>query len=147
MQPDPDDMLGDVLHGLSRTPRRLSPKYFYDARGSRLFERICEQPEYYLTRAELALMETHLPAIADTLGPRCLLVEYGSGSGIKTRLLLRHLHDPVAYMPLEISRARLQASVEPAGGRLPGHRDAAGVRGLHAAGGPAQPVDASSGAR
>jgi len=110
-EPDAGDMLGDVLAGLSAHPRRISPKYFYDARGSRLFERICEQPEYYLTRAELALMQTHLPQIADTLGPRCLLVEYGSGSGIKTRLLLGHLDDPVAYMPVEISRAALKACI------------------------------------
>ncbi len=112
LRPDVGDMLGDVQHGLSLTPRRLSSKYFYDARGSRLFERICEQPEYYLTRAELALMQAHLPDIADTLGPRVLLVEYGSGSGIKTRRLLEHLDDPVAYMPVEISRSALMASVE-----------------------------------
>ncbi|KGI77857.1 L-histidine N(alpha)-methyltransferase [Oleiagrimonas soli] len=112
LQPSADDMLGDVLDGLSRQPRRLPSKYFYDARGSRLFERICEQPEYYLTRAELALMQAHLPQIADTLGPEALLVEYGSGSGIKTRLLLQHLHAPVAYMPVEISRSALMTSVE-----------------------------------
>jgi dimethylhistidine N-methyltransferase len=112
LQPVADDMLGDVLRGLAQDPRRLPSKYFYDARGSRLFERICEQPEYYLTRAELSLMQSHLADIADELGPRVLLVEYGSGSGIKTRLLLRHLHDPVAYMPVEISRSALLASVE-----------------------------------
>ncbi|RAP57374.1 L-histidine N(alpha)-methyltransferase [Oleiagrimonas sp. MCCC 1A03011] len=112
LQPSADDMLGDVLEGLSRQPKQLSSKYFYDARGSRLFERICEQPEYYLTRAELALMREHLSQIADALGPEVLLVEYGSGSGIKTRLLLEHLHAPVAYMPVEISRSALMASVE-----------------------------------
>lgn len=111
LQPSADDMLGDVLKGLSRQPRCLPSKYFYDARGSRLFENICEQPEYYLTRAELALMETHLPDIADALGTGILLVEYGSGSGIKTHRLLEHLHQPAAYMPLEISRSALQASV------------------------------------
>jgi len=120
LQPVADDMLGDVLRGLAQEPRRLPSKYFYDARGSRLFESICEQPEYYLTRAELALMQAHLANIADMLGPRVLLVEYGSGSGIKTRLLLRHLHDPVAYMPLEISRSALLASVERLAGDFPG---------------------------
>lgn len=120
LKPDADDMLGDVLRGLAQEPRRLPSKYFYDARGSRLFERICEQPEYYLTRAELALMHAHLPDIADALGPGVLLVEYGSGSGIKTRLLLDHLHDPVAYMPVEISRSALRASIEQLAEDFPG---------------------------
>ncbi|MDA3913980.1 L-histidine N(alpha)-methyltransferase, partial [Oleiagrimonas sp.] len=69
LHPSADDILGDVLEGLSCQPRRLPSKYFYDARGSKLFEQICAQPEYYLTRAELALMQTHLDAIAATLGP------------------------------------------------------------------------------
>ncbi len=115
-EPDAGDMRDEVMRGLSAVPRVLPSKFFYDTQGSKLFERICEQPEYYLTRAELALMETHLPDMADTLGPRVLLVEYGSGSGIKTHRLLEHLHRPVAYMPLEISRSALEASV----GRLAG---------------------------
>lgn len=119
LHPSADDILGDVLDGLSRTPRRLPSKYFYDARGSKLFEQICEQPEYYLTRAELALMHVHLDAMAKALGPRVLLVEYGSGSGIKTRLLLEHLDDPVAYMPVEISRSALKSSVGHLGGNFP----------------------------
>jgi dimethylhistidine N-methyltransferase len=119
LHPSADDILGDVLEGLSCQPRRLPSKYFYDARGSKLFEQICAQPEYYLTRAELALMQTHLDAIAATLGPEVLLVEYGSGSGIKTRQLLEHLDDPVAYMPVEISRSALMSSVERMKGYFP----------------------------
>jgi dimethylhistidine N-methyltransferase len=119
LQPSADDMLGDVLAGLSHNPRQLPSKYFYDAHGSKLFERICAQPEYYLTRAELALMHAHLGPIADALGPEVLLVEYGSGSGIKTRLLLEHLHQPVAYMPVEISRSALMASVGRLGEQFP----------------------------
>ncbi|NII09077.1 L-histidine N(alpha)-methyltransferase [Oleiagrimonas sp. C23AA] len=112
LHPSPDDIRGDVLDGLSRQPKRLSSKYFYDAHGSALFEQICEQPEYYLTRTELAIMRAHIGDIARALGPRVELVEYGSGSGIKTRMLLQHLDDPVGYVPVEISRSALMASVE-----------------------------------
>jgi dimethylhistidine N-methyltransferase len=106
-----EGLLADALAGLSASPKRLPSKYFYDARGSALFEQICRLPEYYLTRAELAAMHAHVGAIAGTLGPRVRVVEYGSGSGIKTRLLLRHLSAPVAYVPVEISRAALAESV------------------------------------
>ena len=112
LQPSPDDILGDVLAGLARTPKRLPSKYFYDRRGSELFERITHQPEYYLTRIELALLEARMAEIADAVGPRAQVVEYGSGSGRKTRLLLDGLDDPVAYTPIEISRSALLASAE-----------------------------------
>src|SRR5690606_33858122 len=102
-QPGREDLLADVLRGLSTSPRRLSSKYFYAARGSELFERICEQPEYYPTRVELAIMRDNIHAIAAALGPKVRLVEYGSGSGLKTRLLLAHLESPTAYLPVEIS--------------------------------------------
>ena len=102
----------DVLHGLAQTPKRIPSKYFYDARGSQLFEEICAQPEYYLTRTELAILEENAAAIASAIGPRALLVEYGSGAGIKTRLLLDALEQPVGYVPVEISRSALDASIE-----------------------------------
>jgi dimethylhistidine N-methyltransferase len=101
-------LLQDALRGLSERPRWLPSKHFYDERGSQLFDAICEQPEYYVTRSELAIMREHAPEIARLLGPRCLLVEYGSGSGVKTRLLLDHLEEPAAYVPLDISREQLQ---------------------------------------
>jgi dimethylhistidine N-methyltransferase len=106
-----EGLLADALGGLSRSPKRLSSKYFYDARGSALFERICEQPEYYPTRTELAIMRDRVGAIAAALGPEVRLVEYGSGSGLKTRLLLRSLESPAAYVPVEISRSALAESV------------------------------------
>lgn len=105
-------MLGDVLVGLSRSPKRLPSKYFYDRRGSELFETITRQPEYYPTRIELGLLERYGQEIAEIVGPRAHVVEYGSGSGRKTRLLLDALEDPVAYTPIEISRAALLASSE-----------------------------------
>lgn len=117
--PPVDAFARDVAHGLARTPKRLPSKYFYDAEGSRLFEAICEQPEYYLTRVELALMRTHVADIAAQLGPGVRLVEYGSGAGIKTRLLLGHLHSPAGYVPVEISAPALQASVAAIAAELP----------------------------
>jgi dimethylhistidine N-methyltransferase len=112
LHPSPDDITSDVLAGLSQTPKRLPSKYFYDRRGSELFEQITQLPEYYLTRIELALLEASGAEIRDEVGPRAHVVEYGSGSGRKTRLLLDALDDPVAYTPIEISRSALLASVE-----------------------------------
>jgi L-histidine N-alpha-methyltransferase len=104
LRPTPSDILGDTIAGLSATPKRLSSKYFYDARGSQLFERITRQPEYYVTRVELELLEDRLGDIASAIGPEVHVVEYGSGSGRKTRLLLDALQRPIAYTPIEISR-------------------------------------------
>lgn len=101
----------DMLAGLAQTPKRLPSKYFYDAEGSALFERICEQPEYYLTRVELQLMREHVDAMAAALGRGVRLIEFGSGAGIKTRLLLGALAEPVAYLPVEISAAALETSL------------------------------------
>ena len=107
-----DDFAGDVRMGLSRQPKRLPLKYFYDARGSELFEQICEVPEYYLTPVELAILRRYGSEIAETIGTRPLIIEYGSGSGIKTRLLLGALSDPVGYVPIEMSRSALTQSIE-----------------------------------
>lgn len=112
LHPSRDDLLGDVLSGLSATPKRLPSKYFYDRRGSELFEEITRQPEYYLTRVELALLQARGTEIADAVGPQAHVVELGSGSGRKTRLLLEALKEPVAYTPVEISRSALVDSVQ-----------------------------------
>ena len=114
-----DALLRDVLDGLSQPQKKLLPKYFYDDRGARLFERICEQPEYYLTRTELEILRRHGSDIARAVGPRAQMVEYGSGSGIKTQLLLAALEEPVAYTPVEISGSALSASVHVLAERFP----------------------------
>lgn len=111
MSGDDATMLADVLAGLSATPKSLPSKYFYDAEGSRLFEAITRQPEYYPTRVELALLEDRGAEIAAAVGPRAHVVEYGSGSGRKTRVLLDALEDPVAYTPIEISESALAGSL------------------------------------
>ena len=111
-RPPLDEILAVALRGLALKPKRLPSWLFYDERGSALFEEICEQPEYYLTRCEIALMSEHAADIADSLGSDVRLVEYGSGSGRKTRMLLRHLREPVSYVPVEISPEPLQHSVQ-----------------------------------
>jgi dimethylhistidine N-methyltransferase len=101
------EMLADVVDGLSRPQKELACKWLYDARGSSLFELICQLDEYYPTRTELGIMQSHVRSMAALLGPGCVLVEYGSGSGLKTRLLLQHLVAPAAYVPIDISEPAL----------------------------------------
>jgi dimethylhistidine N-methyltransferase len=95
--------VSEILAGLRAPQKRISPKYFYDQRGSELFDEICELPEYYPTRTERAIMETHLPQIAELVGPRVSVIEFGAGSNVKAKQLLAGLHEPVAYVPVEIS--------------------------------------------
>ena len=97
----------EVLTGLLASPKTLPPKLFYDDVGAWLFEQICEQPEYYLTRAELEILTLNASEIADRIGSQAALVEYGSGAGVKVRLLLDAMHSPAAYTPIDISHAQL----------------------------------------
>lgn len=101
--PDALDQANEILAGLSEPQKRISPKYFYDKKGSELFDRICELPEYYLTRAELEIMQENLHEMAELIGPRVSVIEFGSGSSVKVRLLLDHLVQPLAYVPVDIS--------------------------------------------
>lgn len=112
-------VLADAIAGLSSQPRRLPSKYFYDSAGSALFEQITRTPEYYPTRTELALLHRCLPEVAAAVGPQAHVVELGSGSGRKTALLLHALRKPVAYTPIEISRAALLASIDHLAPALP----------------------------
>jgi L-histidine N-alpha-methyltransferase len=108
----------DVIAGLSLPRKALPPKYFYDARGSRLFEAICGLREYYPTRAELQLMRQHMGAIARFAGRGCALIEYGSGAGRKSRLLIEALR-PSAYIPVDISDDALRGAAERLRRRFP----------------------------
>jgi dimethylhistidine N-methyltransferase len=100
----------EVLDGLRLSKKELPCKFFYDERGSQLFEEICQLEEYYPTRTELAIMHECAGEMALRIGKACLLIEFGSGSGVKTRLLLDELHDPAAYVPIDISREHLARS-------------------------------------
>ena len=96
----------EIKSGLRANPKRLSPKFFYDQRGSSLFEAITRLPEYYLTRAELSILRTHGAAIAEAIGDSVCLIEYGSGSSTKIRVLLDACR-PGAYVPVDISGEHL----------------------------------------
>lgn len=111
LSPSVAELRASVWAGLTQSRKSLQAKFFYDAEGSRLFEEICATPEYYPTRTERKLLRDIAPEISGLAGPRRAVVEFGSGSGIKTRTLLDCLRDPVAYVPVEISRAALVEAV------------------------------------
>ena len=118
--PDTSSLREEVLAGLQQSPKSLPSKFFYDERGSKLFDAICELDEYYPTRTEKALMDAHIGDITDALGPGVRLVEYGSGSSDKTRILLDHLTDPAGYVPIDISREHLVQAAEALAADYPG---------------------------
>jgi dimethylhistidine N-methyltransferase len=112
LRPVTDEAAPDeVLAGLRAPVKHLPCKLLYDARGAALFEQICTLDEYYLTRSELALLEGKLPAIAATVGPGVRVIEPGSGSGRKTRLMLEALTDPASYIPIDVSAEQLDHTV------------------------------------
>lgn len=107
LEPVSSDFLAEVLAGLSSTPPTLPCKFFYDERGADLFLKICELPEYYVTRTETELLRRYGPEIAESIGANAALIGFGTGAGIKTRMLLEHLENPIAYIPVDISKQRL----------------------------------------
>lgn len=104
---DTDTLLADTLEGLRGQPKTLSSKYLYDRVGARLFDAICVLEEYYPTRTELAILQQALPEMAKALGPECLVIEYGSGTGEKTEALLDALDQPAGYVPIDIACPQL----------------------------------------
>ena len=119
--------INEVLDGLSRPQKKLSPKYFYDERGSQLFDAITELDEYYPTRTETQILRTAVPELFDELGEELAIIEYGSGSSIKTEILLDHLPDLSSYVPLDISAEHLFKSADRLASRYP-HLDIVPVK-------------------
>lgn len=111
--------LDDVLAGLRATPKAIPSKYFYDERGSRLFDRITRLDAYYPTRTEEAILRDNIGEIVALIGRGVALVEYGSGSSVKTRILLDHLVDPEMYVPIDISCDHLEAVADRLTARYP----------------------------
>lgn len=105
-------MMQEVLSGLQKPEKTLSSKFFYDERGSELFEEITRLEEYYPTRTEYKIMQNHIAEIAAAIGPESVIIEPGSGSSKKVRLLLDHLPDLTAYVPVEISQEYLAQVVK-----------------------------------
>ena len=116
MQPPPavppatPDLLSDVITGLSSDPRALPCKYFYDERGAALFQKICELPEYYVTRTEIDILSRHHSEIAAQIGPNVELIGLGTGAGTKTRIVIEALEKPAVYVPVDISEKQLRKS-------------------------------------
>jgi dimethylhistidine N-methyltransferase len=104
------DFLADVVAGLSSNPRTIPCKYFYDERGAALFQKICELPEYYVTRTEIDILDRHRADIASQLGPGVELIGLGTGAGTKTRILIEALDRPAVYIPVDISKKQLRQS-------------------------------------
>ena len=102
--------LAEIIEGLRQDEKMISPKYFYDERGSQLFEEITALPEYYPTETELGILRDNVDEIAKLVGPQASLIEFGSGSSLKTRVLLENLHDLAAYVPVDISEELLLES-------------------------------------
>lgn len=109
----------EVLAGLVSDPKTIHPKFLYDERGSQLFDQITETEDYYPTRTELKILERYAREIGDLLGPRCLVVEPGAGSVHKIRILMRHLVDPVGYVPVDISLEHLRKNAAELAADLP----------------------------
>jgi dimethylhistidine N-methyltransferase len=112
LEPAASDFLAEAIAGLSSTPRTLPSKFFYDEHGADLFLKICELPEYYVTRTETAILAQHGAEMAASIGANAELVGLGTGAGTKTRMLLQHLENPIAYVPVDISKQRLIESAE-----------------------------------
>jgi dimethylhistidine N-methyltransferase len=102
----------DLLQGLRARPRAVPPKYFYDARGSALFDAICELQEYYPTRTEMRILSEHANEMADCVGPQAEIVEFGAGASRKVRLLLEALEEPRGLLPVDISGEHLHEAVQ-----------------------------------
>ncbi len=109
---DAKTFAADVVEGLSLPRKRLDCKYLYDERGAALFKRICDLEEYYPTRAELQIMRQHAPEMGETIGPDAMLIEFGTGSGEKTRQLLNHVREPAGFVPVDIAGPQLAAIAE-----------------------------------
>lgn len=110
VQAEASEFEAAMLAALATRPRTISPKFFYDEAGSKLFDRICDLPEYYPTRTEFALLTQHAAEMADLMGPGVDLVEFGAGSVTKVRLLLDVLERPKRLVPVDISSEHLHAS-------------------------------------
>ena len=102
----------EIVEGLSAEQKQISPKYFYDERGSQLFDQITRLPEYYLTNTELLIMRDNIEDIVTMVGKQASLIEFGSGSSLKTRVLLEHLSELAAYVPVDISEEHLHLSAD-----------------------------------
>ncbi|HEX3818219.1 MAG TPA: L-histidine N(alpha)-methyltransferase [Chthoniobacterales bacterium] len=119
LEPATEDFLEQAIAGLTSSPRTLPSKFFYDERGSDLFQQISELPEYYVTRTETEILRRHSAEMGESIGENAELVGFGTGAGVKTRMLLSQLRNPIAYVPVDISKQRLTDSAEALSREMP----------------------------
>jgi dimethylhistidine N-methyltransferase len=119
LAPTEESFRDAALAGLTRRVKSLPCRFLYDERGSALFEEICELPEYYLTRTEMAILADDAPEIAAAVGPHAQLIEFGSGASRKVRPLLDALESPAAYVAIDISREQLRRAAEEVASQFP----------------------------
>lgn len=119
LHPPAGDLLSEVLTGLTAPQKTLPCKYFYDQKGSQLFDKICELAEYYPTRTEISILDQSAREISDKVGPKITLIELGSGSSSKTENLLQKIDEVQRYVPIDISREHLMEASERIAGRFP----------------------------
>jgi dimethylhistidine N-methyltransferase len=112
--------LAEIMAGLRQAEKMISPKYFYDERGSQLFDAITHLPEYYPTETEFSILHDNIDELADLVGKQASLIEYGSGSSRKTRILLEHLRELAVYVPVDISEDHLIISATALRSEFPG---------------------------
>ena len=117
--PEEESFLDAALYGLSQPHKAIPCRFLYDARGSALFDAICDLPEYYPTRTETAILTERAPEIARLAGPRAQLIELGSGSSVKVRILLDAMDEPSAYIAVDISREHLKRAAEALAAEVP----------------------------
>lgn len=110
--PDKGDFLEEAIVGFSKSPKSISPKFFYDDRGSDIFSKICQTPEYYITRTEISLLEQVGDEIAAFAGTNRVVIEYGCGSSLKINALLSALKEPAEYLAIDIAAAHLQKTIK-----------------------------------
>jgi dimethylhistidine N-methyltransferase len=116
----PEEELEEIVDGLKQDEKMISPKYFYDERGSQLFDEITRLPEYYPTETELGIMRDSIDEIAELVGKHASLIEFGSGSSLKTRILLENLDELAVYVPVDISEDHLLESALKIRSEFPG---------------------------
>ena len=119
LEPAASDFLEQAIAGLSSSPSTLPSKFFYDERGSDLFQKICELPEYYVTRTETEILRQYGTEIAESIGENAELVGFGTGAGVKTRMVLDHLQNVIAYVPVDISKQRLTEAAKALSREMP----------------------------
>ena len=111
--------IAEIVDGLMQPQKNISPKYFYDEHGSQLFDAITRLPEYYLTGTEIGIMRRNISEIVELVGKQASLIEFGSGSSVKTRILLEHLDELAVYVPVDISEEHLLASAQQISSEFP----------------------------